>query len=211
MPEYALPPSCDPRVMSKFDQADIAEISTARNALARMTEALGRVAVLTYTDLLREGGKPPIVRCISSRHASSTHWIGRILDLMATVDAVLQDQLLRLLEGAPKGITVERLRSLLQTGGSQARKDEIARALRALSERGLVQIGAARKWHIRRYGPTSTTGTRLGQTASFAEWITAIPCSAFLGDEAVPEDAIPEGQLAPDLLLLKRLLLSPAT
>lgn len=125
---------------------------------------------------------------------------------MAAVDALLQDQLLRLLEGAPNGMTVERLRSVLQAGGSKARKDQIAGALRALSERGLVQVGAPRKWHLRHRDPAEPAGTGSGEGASNADWIAAIPCSATLGDEAVAEDAIPDGQIASDLQLLKRLL-----
>ena len=63
---------------------------------------------------------------------------------VTVLDTRLREQLLRILDNAPRGMTVERLRSLLQAGGSRAGKDEIVRALRSLSERDLIQIGAAR-------------------------------------------------------------------
>src|SRR3546814_328452 len=72
---------------------------------------------------------------------------------MITLDTTLEDQLFRLLDGAPRGLTVERIRNHLTAAGAQARKDDIVRALRVLSERGHVQIGASRKWHIRRTTP----------------------------------------------------------
>jgi len=121
-------------------------------------------------------------------------------------DSTLQDQLLHLLDHVPNGATVERLRSLMQTGGSHAGKADIARALRGLSERGLVQIGVARKWHIRRRMGAATDGSGFDPTGTPANWLAAIPCSALLGEAAEPEEAIPEGKLVPDRDLLKRLL-----
>lgn len=120
--------------------------------------------------------------------------------------AVLEDQLLRLLEGAPNGMTVERLRSLLQVGGSRSRKDEIVLGLRVLSERGLVEIGAARKWRIRRRDTARDTAPVGSREVEPAETITAVRCSTFLGDHSAPEDPLPAGRLAPDPSLLARLL-----
>src|SRR3546814_5651200 len=96
---------------------------------------------------------------------------------MTGLEPFLQDQLLRLLDGAPRGMTVERLRSLPQVGGSRAQKDDIARALRALSQRNLVQIGAARRWHIRRAVTPAAGAAASGKGAD--AWLNAIPCSAF--------------------------------
>lgn len=125
---------------------------------------------------------------------------------MTGLGATLQDQLLRLLDDTSRGSTVERLRSLLQAGGSHAGKDDIVRALRALSERGLVQISAARKWHIRRQAGASADGEGSGPTGAPAGWLAAIPCQAFLGEAAELEEAIPDGRIDPDLILLNRLL-----
>lgn len=122
------------------------------------------------------------------------------------MSAVLQDQLLRLLEGSPNGMTVERLRSHLQAGGSRSRKDEIAVGLRALSERGIVEIGAARKWRIRRRDAARGSGPQGSREAEATETITAVRCSAFLGDHLAPEDPLPPGRLAPDPSLFARLL-----
>jgi hypothetical protein len=122
------------------------------------------------------------------------------------LDIILQDQLLRLLDNAPRGATVERLRSLLQASGSHAGKDEIVRALRGLSERHLVEIGAARKWNVRRHASAAKSGSPSGPSGGLANWLAAISCSAFLGEVVEPEEAFPDGKLAPDLDLLKRLL-----
>ena len=103
-------------------------------------------------------------------------------------------------------MTVERLRNHLTAGGAQIRKDDIVRALRDLNERGQVQIGAARKWHMRRTSimPVSHSG---GSSPVLTNRdLPAIPCSAFLGQPSNPEEVIPEGRLTPDLKLLKRLL-----
>lgn len=126
---------------------------------------------------------------------------------MTVLDTSLEDQLLRLLDGAPRGMTVERLRSHLMAGGAQARKDDIVRALRALSERGHVQIGASRKWHVRRSAPAAAElpGIKPSGVAG-GEVLSAIPCMAFVGDPSDPQEAVPEGKIAADLTLLKRLL-----
>src|SRR3546814_97284 len=123
---------------------------------------------------------------------------------MTGLEPVLQDQLLRLLDGAPRGMTVERLRSLLQAAGSRAQKDDIARALRALSQRNLVQIGAARRWHIRRSVRPVEGAAPSGAGAD--AWLNAIPCSAFVGEPSEPGEEIAPGRISPDINLLKRLL-----
>ncbi len=125
---------------------------------------------------------------------------------MNTLDAGLEDQLLRLLECAPRGLTVERIRNHLTAAGAQARKDDIVRALRGLSERGQVQIGPARKWQLRqvRPGVMPPNGRKPGRDGN--DVLAAIPCMAFVGEPADPEQAIPDGRLDPDIRLLRRLL-----
>lgn len=126
---------------------------------------------------------------------------------MRLLDPGLGDQLLRLLDGAPRGMTVERLRSHLMAGGSHARKDDIVHALRSLAERGHVQIGAARKWHVRRGRPGATSSLASSRdAASESDSLAAIPCMAFLGEPSEPDEALPEGRLTSDLGVLKRLL-----
>lgn len=125
---------------------------------------------------------------------------------MITLDTTLEDQLLRLLDGAPRGLTVERIRNHLTAAGAQARKDDIVRALRVLSERGHVQIGAARKWHVRRTTPGATPSDGRESGGNAGGVLTAVPCMAFVGAPSDPQEAIPEGRLTPDLNLLKRLL-----
>lgn len=125
---------------------------------------------------------------------------------MTVLDTSLEDQLLRLLDGAPRGMTVERLRSHLMAGGAQARKDDIVRALRSLGERGHVQIGASRKWHIRRSAPVAASSPSAGGGVTGSETLAAIPCMAFVGEPSDPQEPVPEGKIAPDLKLLKRLL-----
>lgn len=125
---------------------------------------------------------------------------------MVMLDTSLEDQLLRLLDGAPRGLTVERLRSHLMAAGAQARKDDIVRALRSLSERGHVQIGTSRKWRIRRNDPFGSSSSIAGTDVLGGQALEAIPCLANIGESSDPLDAVPDGKIAPNHALLKRLL-----
>ena len=116
-----------------------------------------------------------------------------------------QDTILRVLETAPRGLTVERIRSQLANGGAVASKDEIVRALVQMNERQLVQLGATRRWLVRHHSPR--TG-RVGQAGSSIseEYLVSIPCQAAAGEEPVTGPEMPMGRIEPNIDLLRQLL-----
>lgn len=66
---------------------------------------------------------------------------------MTDAGSLVQDTIYRVLEAAPRGLTVERIRTQLAEAGASVGKDEIVRALARMNERQLVQFGAARRRH----------------------------------------------------------------
>lgn len=126
---------------------------------------------------------------------------------MARSQVLLEEQLKRLLSGARDGVSVERLRSLLQAGGASVRKDEIVRTLGGMSARGIVEFGGGRRWSIRRQQPGANANSNQSDFVDSYEHIHAIPAHVLTGDltEAAP-GALPNGTLKPDLTLLGKLL-----
>lgn len=120
----------------------------------------------------------------------------------------LEDQIGRLLANAPNGLTVERLRTFLNIGGSTARKDEIIRALQGLGARGTAQIGRDRKWRLRGPAAERRPGREPRPAGSGCddERLYTLPASAFAGRPAMDDADLPAGRLACDIRLLHRLL-----
>lgn len=119
-------------------------------------------------------------------------------------EARLQDTILRVLESAPNGLTVERLRTQLTEAGAAVSKDGIVRALAGLNERQLVQFGAARRWHVREHPATQSIPT--GSSSPDAHMV-AIPCQATAGEGATVADReFMPGQTEPTVGLLRQLL-----
>lgn len=118
---------------------------------------------------------------------------------MTDPGSLFQDTLFTVLEAAPQGLTVERIRTRLVAGGATVRKDEIVRALAHMNERQLVQLGAARRWHVRRH-PASTVPGKPD------EYLVAIPCQAMAGEGAVVGPDMQNGRIDPSTGLLKQLL-----
>lgn len=118
----------------------------------------------------------------------------------------LEDQLARLLSGARHGVSVERLRSMLQAGGAAVRKDEIVRTLSGMSARGVAEFGGGRRWTLRGQRPGGgASGPNPGPDGQGR--IHAIPAHVLTGDAVSgPPEALPEGALKPDLKLLAKLL-----
>ncbi|WP_109793984.1 AAA domain-containing protein [Minwuia thermotolerans] len=119
----------------------------------------------------------------------------------------LEEQLARLLSGARDGVSVERLRSLLQAGGASVRKDEIVRTLSGMSARGVAEFGGGRKWTLRRQQPGAEHSTLQYGGADSHDRIHAIPAHVVVGDLAgAPSETLPDGTLRPSLTLLRKLL-----
>jgi|GEM_PF-923439 len=120
----------------------------------------------------------------------------------------LEEQLTSLLSSTRNGVSVERLRSLLQAGGSRVRKDEIVRALSGMSARGVAEFGGGRQWTLRRQrNGTSEPGHKALGDPDARDRIYAIPANILTGNPGeAPNDRLPEGTLTPDLKLLEKLL-----
>ena len=118
---------------------------------------------------------------------------------------LFQDTIFRVLEAAPRGLTVERIRTQLAEAGATVRKDEIVRALAQMNERQLVQFGAARRWHVRQH---SARTDKSSSTVSSRpdEYFVAIPCQAMAGEGAVVGPEMQSGRIDPSIGLLKQLL-----
>ncbi len=118
---------------------------------------------------------------------------------------LFQDTIFRVLEAAPRGLTVERIRTQLAEAGATVRKDEIVRALAQMNQRQLVQFGAARRWHVRQH---SARTDKSSSTVSSRpdEYFVAIPCQAMAGDGAVVGPEVQSGRIDPSIGLLKQLL-----
>ena len=83
------------------------------------------------------------------------------------------------------------------------RKHEIVDVLRDLNARGRVEIGHDRRWRVRRANASGATN----QEPRGDDRIHALPARAIEGvSPGEGGDALPQGRLAPDLDLLKRLL-----
>lgn len=121
---------------------------------------------------------------------------------MTTADPLLQDTIFRVLEAAPRGLTVERIRTQLTQAGATIGKDAIVRALAHMNERQLVQFGAARRWHVRQHGNKATSGF----SGRPDEYFVAIPCQVTAGAAAVVEPDIQSGRIDSSIDLLQQLL-----
>ena len=118
---------------------------------------------------------------------------------------LFQDTIFRVLEGAPRGLTVERIRTQLAEAGATVRKDEIVRALLQMNERQLVQFGAARRWHVRQHSTTrDKTPSSVPSTPD--ECLVAIPCQAMAGEGTVVGPEMQSGWIDLSIGLLKQLL-----
>ena len=118
---------------------------------------------------------------------------------------LFQDTIFRVLEAAPRGLTVERIRTQLAEAGATARKDEVVRALAQMNERQLVQFGAARRWYVRqRSARRDKNPSSISSTPD--EYLVAIPCQAMAGEGAVVGPDMQSGRIDPSIGLLKQLL-----
>ena len=124
---------------------------------------------------------------------------------MANLSSLFQDTILRVLETAPSGLTVERIRSQLAKAGTAIGKDEIVRTLAQMNERQLVQLSPTRRWHVRQ---RSTRTDKTGHPVSIRpdEHLVAIPCQSIAGEEAMAEPEMPAGKIEPSLDLLRQLI-----
>lgn len=120
---------------------------------------------------------------------------------------LLEEQLTRLLSQARNGVSVERLRSLLQAGGASVRKDEIVRSLSGMSARGIVEFGGGRKWTLRRQQPRAMGDPCEPSSVDAHDRIHAIPAHVIAGAfaNAAPE-GLPAGTLKSDLHVMAKLL-----
>ncbi len=126
---------------------------------------------------------------------------------MSRSQVSLEEQLTRLLSGAREGVSVERLRSLLQAGGAAVRKDEIVRTLSGMSARGVAEFGGGRRWTLQRQHPGSPDGSSETPGLAGRDRIHAIPAHVLAGSAAEgPPESLPEGALQPDIKLLVKLL-----
>ena len=124
---------------------------------------------------------------------------------MTDPGALFQDTILRVLETAPHGLTVERIRTQMAEAGATVGKHEIVRALGRMNERQLVQFGPARRWHVRQH--SATTGNSLSTASSKPEeYLVAIPCQAVAGEGAVAAPELPAGRISPSIELLEQLI-----
>ena len=118
---------------------------------------------------------------------------------------LFQDTILRVLETAPRGLTVERIRSQLAKAGAVASKNEIVRTLAQMNERQLVQLGSTRRWLVRQ-NSTRTGRVEHAVSSPSDEYLVSIPCQAVAGEEAVAGPEIPVGRIEPSIDLLRQLL-----
>lgn len=116
----------------------------------------------------------------------------------------MEQRLERLLSAAPRGSTVERLRTQAGLAGAPVRKDEVVATLRRLSEAGIVEIGRDRRWRLR--GGDAAASRPAGRAESAGEVIHAVPATVVEAPPDTTEAALPQGTLPTDLDLLKRLL-----
>ncbi len=121
-----------------------------------------------------------------------------------TESRLLQDTILRVLDSAPRGLTVERIRSRLTTAGTGVLKHEVVRALADMNARQLVQLSAGRRWQAR--ARPGRAGGGPSRTASVDDYIVAVHCRAFSGEASVPDPEMQEGRIEPNAGLLARLL-----
>jgi len=122
---------------------------------------------------------------------------------MTAPDSLFQDTIFRVLETAPRGLTVERIRTQLAEAGATISKDEVVRALAHMNERQLVQFGAARRWHVRRQGNKTAEYTVSGRPD---EYLVAVPCQATAGEVAVVGPDMQGGRIDANIDLLQQLL-----
>lgn len=95
---------------------------------------------------------------------------------------------------------------MLHVGGATARKDEIVRALRGLSERGVAEIGRDWKWRVRVAKPGATHAGDAASAVTGSGKILALPAKVLAGSGVSEDDRLPAGRLESDLRLLGRLL-----
>lgn len=118
---------------------------------------------------------------------------------------LFQDTILRILETAPNGLTVERIRSQLAKAGATASKDEIVRALGHMNERHLVQIGVTRRWLVRNHS-TITGKSGFSVSSRTDDYLVSIPCQIIAGEGPMSEPEMPVGRIKPGMELLRQLL-----
>ena len=122
---------------------------------------------------------------------------------MTNTATLLQDNIYRILEAAPRGLTVERIHTQMVDAGATVGKHEIVGALAQLSKRQLVQFGVARRWHVRTHPPQTQN---IGSLASPDEYMVAIPCQAMAGEAVRLEPEVLSGRIDVSLDLLQQLL-----
>ena len=71
---------------------------------------------------------------------------------MTDAVSLLQNTILGILETAPRGLTVERIRTRLFEAGGTVDTHEVVRGLVRLNERRLVEFSRARGWRVCRPG-----------------------------------------------------------
>ena len=120
----------------------------------------------------------------------------------------LEDTVFRLLETAPRGLTVERIRSQLVAAGAASDKHEIVRALGGLRQRRMVQMDASRRWKLHDNRPRIRANGPAG-IADLGDNLFAVPCRAFTQSEQLDsssDQAAQEGIIEVGIDLLVRLL-----
>jgi very-short-patch-repair endonuclease len=119
----------------------------------------------------------------------------------------------RLLELNAAGLTVERLRSLINKGGNPAGKEDVIATLQELHKEGFASVGPDRKWRarhaveIRRNAGINRHGN--GATDDLpgpGARLEALPVTAAEGPAGGSEASLPEGNLNADAALLTKLL-----
>ena len=124
---------------------------------------------------------------------------------MTAPGSLFHDTVFRVLEAAPRGLTVERIRTQLAKAGVTAGKNDIVRALAQMNQRQLVQFGATRRWHVRQH-PARTDKIESAPSAGPDQYLVAIPCQATVGEGAVIQPDMLSGRIDPSMDLLKQLL-----
>ncbi len=125
---------------------------------------------------------------------------------MNEAESLFQDTILRVLETAPQGLTVERIRSQLAKAGAVAAKHEIVRTLAQMNDRQLIQIDATRRWLVRHNSlKTGKDGHAVSGTSE--KYLVSIPCQAVAGKRPEMAQEMPAGKgVERSLDLLQQLL-----
>ena len=108
--------------------------------------------------------------------------------------SLLEDTIFRLLESAPLGLTVERIRSQLATAGAVTGKHEIVRALAELHRRRMVQMDAGRRWSLLENLAVRRPNGPAGADSPEDDLI-AVPCRTSSGAEEFDNGGVPDGSV----------------